>query len=138
MFLALIFCMNFQNDLMHVVKLMHACITFEFCNVFQGETVQRILRIYLDSSNSTSDLLDKLACSILPQVPEFLFYFFLCSLGFFRVLVDDIFPYFFFQLLWIWELFFESQFWLYKYNRITLYDSQFWVNFVNQWTACPP
>ncbi|VVA26373.1 PREDICTED: Fanconi [Prunus dulcis] len=33
----------------------------------KGETVQRILRIYLDSSNSTSDLLDKLACSILPQ-----------------------------------------------------------------------
>lgn len=34
----------------------------------QGEMVQNILRIYLETSGSTSDLLDELACTILPQV----------------------------------------------------------------------
>ncbi|KAM5580264.1 hypothetical protein ABKV19_009822 [Rosa sericea] len=33
----------------------------------KGETVQKILRIYLDNSGSTPDLLDELSCSILPQ-----------------------------------------------------------------------
>ncbi|EFH46527.1 hypothetical protein ARALYDRAFT_915332 [Arabidopsis lyrata subsp. lyrata] len=33
----------------------------------QGEMVQTILRIYLEASGSTSDLLDELACNILPQ-----------------------------------------------------------------------
>ncbi|CAB78539.1 hypothetical [Arabidopsis thaliana] len=34
---------------------------------FTGEMVQTILRIYLEASGSTSDLLDELACTILPQ-----------------------------------------------------------------------
>ncbi|KAE8685890.1 putative UDP-glucosyl transferase 71C4 [Hibiscus syriacus] len=34
----------------------------------KGEMVQKILRAYLEYSESTSDLLDELACSILPQV----------------------------------------------------------------------
>lgn len=34
----------------------------------QGEVVQKILRIYLEYSLSTTDLLNELACSILPQV----------------------------------------------------------------------
>ncbi|CAA7045362.1 unnamed protein product [Microthlaspi erraticum] len=33
----------------------------------KGEMVQNILRIYLETSGSTSDLLDELACTILPQ-----------------------------------------------------------------------
>lgn len=33
----------------------------------KGEMVQTILRIYLEASGSTSDLLDELACTILPQ-----------------------------------------------------------------------
>nr|XP_011467650.1 PREDICTED: Fanconi anemia group D2 protein [Fragaria vesca subsp. vesca] len=33
----------------------------------KGETVQKILRIYLDNSGSTPDLLNELSCSILPQ-----------------------------------------------------------------------
>ncbi|XP_020874500.1 Fanconi anemia group D2 protein homolog [Arabidopsis lyrata subsp. lyrata] len=33
----------------------------------KGEMVQTILRIYLEASGSTSDLLDELACNILPQ-----------------------------------------------------------------------
>ncbi|GAB4842861.1 hypothetical protein Ancab_012839 [Ancistrocladus abbreviatus] len=34
----------------------------------QGETIGKILHIYLDNSDSTPDALDELACSILPQV----------------------------------------------------------------------
>ncbi|OMO97001.1 hypothetical protein CCACVL1_04714 [Corchorus capsularis] len=34
----------------------------------KGEIVQKILRIYLEYTESTSDLLDELACRILPQV----------------------------------------------------------------------
>ncbi|XVF20995.1 hypothetical protein REPUB_Repub12eG0052600 [Reevesia pubescens] len=34
----------------------------------KGEIIQKILRIYLEYSESTSDLLDELACTILPQV----------------------------------------------------------------------
>ncbi|XVF81614.1 hypothetical protein PTKIN_Ptkin15bG0169300 [Pterospermum kingtungense] len=34
----------------------------------KGEIVQKILRIYLEYTESTSDLLDELACKILPQV----------------------------------------------------------------------
>lgn len=35
----------------------------------KGDIVQKVLRIFLEYSESTSDLLDELACSILPQVP---------------------------------------------------------------------
>ncbi|KAK9285230.1 hypothetical protein L1049_024418 [Liquidambar formosana] len=35
----------------------------------KGEIVQKILHIYLENSESTSNLLEELACSILPQVP---------------------------------------------------------------------
>jgi hypothetical protein len=38
--------------------------------------VQKVLHIYLENSDSPSDLLDELACSILPQVLEFVQYFF--------------------------------------------------------------
>ncbi|XP_062170326.1 uncharacterized protein LOC133876038 [Alnus glutinosa] len=34
----------------------------------KGEMVQKVLHIYLENSDSPSDLLDELACSILPQV----------------------------------------------------------------------
>ncbi|KAJ7964604.1 Fanconi anemia group D2 protein-like [Quillaja saponaria] len=34
----------------------------------RGETIQKILHIYLENSDSTSDSLEQLACSILPQV----------------------------------------------------------------------
>ncbi|KAF8413568.1 hypothetical protein HHK36_001559 [Tetracentron sinense] len=34
----------------------------------KGEIIQKILHIYLENSDSTSDLLDELACSVLPQV----------------------------------------------------------------------
>lgn len=33
--------------------------------------IQKILQIYLKYSESTSDLLDELACKVLPQVVEF-------------------------------------------------------------------
>ncbi|XP_077243736.1 fanconi anemia group D2 protein isoform X2 [Tasmannia lanceolata] len=36
----------------------------------KGDTIQRILQIYLKNNESPLDLLDKLACSILPQVPS--------------------------------------------------------------------
>ncbi|XP_020271139.1 Fanconi anemia group D2 protein homolog, partial [Asparagus officinalis] len=36
----------------------------------KGDIVQKILQIYLKNSESTSDLLDELACSVLPQVPS--------------------------------------------------------------------
>ncbi|XP_058097444.1 uncharacterized protein LOC131242659 isoform X2 [Magnolia sinica] len=36
----------------------------------KGEIIQRTLHIYLKNNESTSDLLDELACSILPQVPS--------------------------------------------------------------------
>ncbi|KAJ4980681.1 hypothetical protein NE237_031518 [Protea cynaroides] len=36
----------------------------------KGEIIQRILQIYLKNSKSTSDPLNELACSILPQVPS--------------------------------------------------------------------
>lgn len=38
----------------------------------QGEMVQKILHIYLRNNDSISDALNELACSILPQVHEFL------------------------------------------------------------------
>ena len=34
--------------------------------------MQKILQVYLENSESTSDLLHELACSILPQVLNFL------------------------------------------------------------------
>ncbi|KAH7661696.1 fanconi anemia group D2 protein [Dioscorea alata] len=36
----------------------------------KGDVLQKILHIYLRNSESTPDLLDELACSILPQVPS--------------------------------------------------------------------
>ncbi|KAJ0982639.1 hypothetical protein J5N97_010894 [Dioscorea zingiberensis] len=36
----------------------------------KGDIIQKILHIYLKNSESTPDLLDELACSILPQVPS--------------------------------------------------------------------
>ncbi|KAL3814707.1 hypothetical protein ACJIZ3_015975 [Penstemon smallii] len=50
--------------------LMHKCDLDDVDNSFKtkGEMVQRILRIYLENCQSTSDLLNELACSILPQV----------------------------------------------------------------------
>lgn len=58
-----------------VLNLMDRTITvvFNIVNVcgfgfLQGEMVQTTLRIYLEASGSTSDLLDELACTILPQV----------------------------------------------------------------------
>jgi len=45
----------------------------------QGEMVQTILRIYLEASGSTSDLLDELACTILPQVHGKIFLWVLLS-----------------------------------------------------------
>lgn len=45
-----------------------------FC-CLQGEIIQKMLHIYLENSESTSDLLDELACNILPQVLEFVPYF---------------------------------------------------------------
>ncbi|XP_010247495.1 PREDICTED: Fanconi anemia group D2 protein [Nelumbo nucifera] len=36
----------------------------------KGEIIQKILHIYLENGESTSDLLDELSCSILPQVPS--------------------------------------------------------------------
>ncbi|KAM3696898.1 hypothetical protein ACB094_06G074000 [Castanea mollissima] len=36
----------------------------------RGEIIQKMLHIYLENSESTSDLLDELACSILPQVSQ--------------------------------------------------------------------
>lgn len=41
------------------------------CLFLQGDIVQKVLRIFLEYSESTSDLLDELACSILPQVCDF-------------------------------------------------------------------
>uniref|UniRef100_A0A0E0Q456 Uncharacterized protein n=1 Tax=Oryza rufipogon TaxID=4529 RepID=A0A0E0Q456_ORYRU len=37
----------------------------------KGDLIQKILQIYLKNSDSTSDLLDELACSVLPKVPSF-------------------------------------------------------------------
>ncbi|KAI0501331.1 hypothetical protein KFK09_016275 [Dendrobium nobile] len=39
-------------------------------NVRLGEVIQKILQIYLTNTESSSDLLNELACSILPQVPS--------------------------------------------------------------------
>nr|XP_018680592.1 PREDICTED: Fanconi anemia group D2 protein homolog isoform X2 [Musa acuminata subsp. malaccensis] len=36
----------------------------------KGDMIQKILQIYLKYSESTSDLLDELACTVLPQVPS--------------------------------------------------------------------
>ncbi|OVA07427.1 hypothetical protein BVC80_8713g9 [Macleaya cordata] len=36
----------------------------------KGDIIQKILHIYLENSDSTADLLEELACSILPQVPS--------------------------------------------------------------------
>ncbi|XP_043702238.1 Fanconi anemia group D2 protein homolog isoform X2 [Telopea speciosissima] len=36
----------------------------------KGEIIQKILQIYLKNSESTSETLDEIACSILPQVPS--------------------------------------------------------------------
>uniref|UniRef100_A0A0D9WVL7 Fanconi anemia group D2 protein n=1 Tax=Leersia perrieri TaxID=77586 RepID=A0A0D9WVL7_9ORYZ len=36
----------------------------------KGELIQKILQTYLKNSESTSDLLDELACSVLPQMPS--------------------------------------------------------------------
>uniref|UniRef100_J3MIN2 Fanconi anemia group D2 protein n=1 Tax=Oryza brachyantha TaxID=4533 RepID=J3MIN2_ORYBR len=36
----------------------------------KGDLIQKILQIYLKNSDSTSDLLDELACSVLPEVPS--------------------------------------------------------------------
>uniref|UniRef100_A0A0E0LHA3 Fanconi anemia group D2 protein n=1 Tax=Oryza punctata TaxID=4537 RepID=A0A0E0LHA3_ORYPU len=36
----------------------------------KGDLIQKILQIYLKNSDSTSDLLDELACSVLPKVPS--------------------------------------------------------------------
>lgn len=50
------------------------------CSLEQGDIIQKILRIYLQNSESTSDLLDQLAGSVLPQVLSmyrFCFYLFL-------------------------------------------------------------
>lgn len=48
--------------------------------------VQKILRIYLENRDSTSDRLEQLACTILPEV-----HIFVMDLGLLRVLVDTIF-----------------------------------------------
>uniref|UniRef100_A0A0D3GME3 Fanconi anemia group D2 protein n=1 Tax=Oryza barthii TaxID=65489 RepID=A0A0D3GME3_9ORYZ len=36
----------------------------------KGDLIQKILQLYLKNSDSTSDLLDELACSVLPKVPS--------------------------------------------------------------------
>lgn len=48
--------------------------------------VQKILRIYLENRDSTSDRLEQLACTILPEV-----HIFVVDLDLLRVSVDTIF-----------------------------------------------
>lgn len=62
-----------------ILELIAVCV-FEYMVVktfccLQGEIIQKMLHIYLENSELTSDLLDELACSILPQVLEFVPYF---------------------------------------------------------------
>ncbi|XP_010532525.1 PREDICTED: Fanconi anemia group D2 protein homolog isoform X2 [Tarenaya hassleriana] len=66
----------------------------------RGEMIQNILRIYLEASESTSDLLNELACTVLPQVslsksgggdahPEFPTLCPVTFLGWYRVLHEE-------------------------------------------------
>lgn len=41
--------------------------------LFQGEAIHKVLQIYLVNNESTSDLLNELACSVLPEVSVYFY-----------------------------------------------------------------